>query len=944
MTPDQFIQKWSQSSLKESAAAKEHFLDLCALLHQATPAEADPTGEWYTFEKGASKAGGGEGFADVWRKGCFAWEYKGPNKDLTLAYGQLVKYAGALENPPLLVVSDTRLIRIYTSFTNTTQRKIEIPLETINEPAQLDILRRLFEDPESLNPALTAAALTAEAAATVAELAEALRNRGIGAERTAHFLMQTMFCFYAEDAGLLPEKLLTRLLNATHKQPQFFAAQFSALFATMRTGGFFGPEEIEFFNGGLFEASDPPALDRREIAILKKAALLDWTAIEPSIFGTLFERGLDPAKRSQLGAHYTDRASILRILEPVLFAPIRAQWAAVRDRLAAAKSSRAATQIFGDFLEQLHATVVLDPACGSGNFLYLALLGLKDIEYQILLEAERDFHLPRIFPAIGPRNVAGLEISPYAAELAMVTIWIGQIQWDLRNSGGYHKDPVLDTLERIECRDALMNADGTEAAWPPATVIVGNPPFLGNKRMIFELGEDYVTRLRKLYDGRVPGGAELVCYWFEKARTQIVGGLTQRAGLVATQAIRGSLNRTVIDRIRETAKIFDAYSDEPWIVEGAAVRVSLICFSPESLPVRLNGKEASEISSDLTASGTDLPSSAPLAENSHRIFMGITKVGPFEISSELARSWLQAPANPNGRSNGEVIFPWRNGSDLTSRPGDSWIVDFGCDHSEVEAAQFELPFEHILSHVRPERIQNRRSAYAKYWWRFAEPRPAMRRGLSELTRFIATPRVSKHRLFVWCHRRVVPDCRLFVVCRDDDTTFGVLHSHIHEAWALATSSRHGVGNDPTYNAASCFETFPFPDGLTPNIPAAQYAGNPHAIAIAAAARHLTQLRDRWLNPPELVNIVPEVVPGYPDRLVPKSVEAAAELKKRTLTNLYNAKPAWLRNAHAQLDAAVAAAYGWPADLPDDEILRRLLALNHARAAANSTELAPAGPE
>ena len=941
MTPDQFIEKWSRSALKESAAAKEHFLDLCALLHQPTPAQADPDGDWYTFEKGAGKAGGGDGFADVWRKGCFAWEYKGPNKDLNLAYGQLVKYAGDLENPPLLVVSDTKLIRIYTSFTNTTQRKIEIPLETINQPAQLDILRRIFEDPESLNPALTAAKLTTEAAATVAELAEALRNRGIDPARTAHFLMQTMFCFYAEDAGLLPGKLLTRVLDVTHKRPEFFARQFTALFETMRTGGFFGPEEIEYFNGGLFEASDPPALDRREIAILIKAARLDWTAIEPSIFGTLFERGLDPAKRSQLGAHYTDRASILRILEPVLFTPVRAQWAAARERLAATKSPKAARELFEEFLEQLRATVVLDPACGSGNFLYLALLGLKDLEFQILLEAERDFHLPRIFPAIGPRNVAGLELSPYAAELAMVTIWIGQIQWDLKSSGGYARNPILDTLERIECRDALINADGTESVWPAATVIVGNPPFLGDKKMISELGEEYVTRLRKLFDRRVPGGADLVCYWFEKSRAQIEAGQARRAGLVATNSIRGGQNRKVLERIRESGNIFHAWSDQEWVVEGAAVRVSLVCFANDAdLPVALDGLPVAEVFADLTAA-QNLVSAQPLRENAGLSHIGVQNNGPFDIPGERARSWLQLPCNPNGCPNSEVLRPRRNALDVVRQSSDTWLIDFG-DRDQSEAELYEAPFEFVLTTVKPIRDDQRRESRRRQYWRLGENQFRMRRAIAPISRYLATPRIAKHRLFVWLESSILPDCQLVVIARDDDTTFGILHSRFHELWSLALCTWLGVGNDPRYTPSSTFETFPFPDGLTPNIPAPQYADDPRAIAIAAAARTLTQLRDRWLNPPELVNVVPEVVPGYPDRLIPKSVEAASELKKRTLTNLYNAKPAWLRNAHAQLDSAVAAAYGWPANLPDDEILRLLLALNHARAAQPAPPAPPSG--
>ncbi len=209
----------------------------------------------------------------------------------------------------------------------------------------------------------------------------------------------------------------------------------------------------------------------------------------------------------------------------------------------------------------------------------------------------------------------------------------------------------------------------------------------------------------------------------------------------------------------------------------------------------------------------------------------------------------------------------------------------------------------------------------------------MWRALQSLTRYIATPRVAKHRLFVWLHPKIVPDARLFVFSREDDTTFGILHSRFHEVWNLRTCSWHGVGNDPTYNGESVFGTFPFPEGLAPNMPATEYKDDPRAIAIAAVAKRLNERREAWLNPSDLVRREPEVVPGFPDRLLPVSGAMATILNKRTLTNLYNERPTWLVNAHRDLDAAVAAAYGWPADIADDDALARLLELNKARAGA-----------
>jgi type II restriction/modification system DNA methylase subunit YeeA len=223
---------------------------------------------------------------------------------------------------------------------------------------------------------------------------------------------------------------------------------------------------------------------------------------------------------------------------------------------------------------------VLDPACGSGNFLYLSLRALKDLEHRANLDAEALGLQRQLAIETSPANVLGIEINAYAAELARVTVWVGEIQWMLKNGYDFRRNPILATLDHIEHRDALLNEDGSEAAWPKADVIVGNPPFLGDKMMRGELGRRNVERLRKRYEGRVPGGADLVTYWFEKARAQIEAGQLKGAGLVATQAIRAGSNRKVLERICETTRIFDAWSDEEWVNDGAAVRVSLLGFGP----------------------------------------------------------------------------------------------------------------------------------------------------------------------------------------------------------------------------------------------------------------------------------------------------------------------------------------------------------------------------
>jgi type II restriction/modification system DNA methylase subunit YeeA len=326
--------------------------------------------------------------------------------------------------------------------------------------------------------------------------------------------------------------------------------------------------------------------------------------------------------------------------------------------------------------------------------------------------------------------------------------------------------------------------------------------------------------------------------------------------------------------------------------------------------------------------------------------LGNTKGGAFDIEGQVARGWLTDPLNPNGRANSDVLSPWVNGLDLTRRPRDMWIIDFGWTMSEAEAALYEAPFDCAVAKIKAERTARQPRGYAKAWWRHERPRPDMWAALNilegegQVRRFIATPTVAKHRLFLWIDGAVCPDHQLIVIARDDETTFGFLQSRFHEAWSLRLGTWLGVGNDPRYTPTTTFETFPFPEGVTPNIPAADYADDPRALRIAEAAKKLDDLRRAWLNPPDLVDIVPEVkptaVPGeaprrYPDRIVPKTAEAAVKLKERTLTNLYDQRPRWLADAHETLDRAVAAAYGWPEDISTEDALARLLSLNLERA-------------
>ncbi len=943
MTPGQFITKWRHVELKERTASQSHFNDLCRLLGVDDPITADPKGEWFTFEKGASITGGGEGWADVWRHECFAWEYKGKRKDLDAAYNQLLKYKDSLQNPPLLIVSDMDRILVRTNWTNTVQEIHAIRLDDLNDAHTRDLLRNCFVNPDALRPQKTRAMLTQEAADKFIAIAQRLRQRGHDPQAVAHFVIRLVFCMFAEDVGLLPDHMFTRVVKSAHGKPATFAKKVAALFAAMRTGGDYGADTVEWFNGGLFDSDDVLPLEWNDVEDLIRTSALDWSDIDPSIFGTLFERGLDPDKRSQLGAHYTDRDKIMMIVNPVVVEPLRAEWAGVKSRIeglfgtmSTATARAGAIALKDTFRERLRAFRILDPACGSGNFLYLALNALKNIEKQVNLDAEA-MGIGKVTDAslTGPENLLGIELNPYAAELARVSVWIGDIQWSRRNGFEPARNPILRKLDTIECRDAILAPDGTRAGWPKADVVVGNPPFLGNKKMIRELGEDYTVALRKAY-ADVPGGVDLVAYWFARAWGQMQAGALARAGLVATNSIRGGANREVLKPIVQGGRIFEAWGDENWTVDGAAVRVSLVCFKKgKGSAALLDGSEVSQVSSDLTRAGdgVEFANASLLPDNKGVSFQGPVLVGDFDVDYTIAVTWLLAPSNPNGKKNNEVLRPLRNGKDLTTRPRESWVINFG-DMSEGDAALFELPFKHVVLHVQSRRLRANDVQRRTNWWRLGRSGAAFFAAIGDKSRFIATSQVAKHRMFVWLDPAIQPHQTVIAIARDDDTTFGILHSRFHELWSLRMGT--SLEDRPRYTPSTTFETFPFPEGLTPNIPAAAYANDPRAVAIAAAAARLNDLRENWLNPPDLVKREPEVVPGYPDRILPVNEAAAKVLKTRTLTNLYNLRPTWLDHAHAALDRAVADAYGWGAEwdagMSGDDILARLFRLNQQRAA------------
>jgi len=418
----------------------------------------------------------------------------------------------------------------------------------------------------------------------------------------------------------------------------------------------------------------------------------------------------------------------------------------------------------------------------------------------------------------------------------------------------------------------------------------------------------------------------------------------KRVGLLATTAIRQAGARHVLQTIGETAEIFFAVSDRDWILDGAAVRISMVGFGKllETEKPVFDGSPVVKINSDLTA-GVDATKKHTLRANLGLCFMGTKKVGAFDVDTPTAVGFLRSP-NPDLRPNSDVVRPYRNGSDLVRKPSNRWIVDFGTDRGMSDAALYDKPFAYVVECIKPTREKNARKSRAEKWWLLGETLPAFRRAVKGLARYIATPCVSKFRVFVWLDTSVIPDGKLIMVAWDDDYHFGILHSRLHEAWTLATCGWHGKGNDPNYNPTICFETFPFPKPT-----------DAQGEAIAMAAKRLDELRNNWLNPPEWTRTETLEFPGSADgpwkryidpatvddrgigtvrypRLVPRDAECAKELKKRTLTNLYNERPTWLDLAHRKLDEAVFAAYGWEPSLSDEDLLAALLALNLERSA------------
>ena len=961
MTPQEFVEKWANSPLGEKQIAQAHFLDVCRLVGVEMPGGIGMTqrGDTFVFEQ-SLKGATGYGFADVYYENHFAVEYKSPDKykDLNAAYEQLQRYRENLKNPPLLVVTDINHWEIHTNYPNTEKRVYRFGHSEIAADNEvLGWLRAMFHAPERLHPGRNTEQITKDAADAFKLIADNMRDWDAAPTRIAYFLTKLVFCLFAEDVGLLPtiagepQGVFSYIIEHSRGKPSVFKQYVQNLFVAMNEGGNLFMRDIPYFNGTLFNVVTVETLQPNAIEELSKAAKLNWASIEPSIFGTLFERSLDPNKRSQRGAHYTSRDDILLIVEPVLMQPLRYAWdtvqleaAPIRERYDNAGTGRAKSnarkQLLAkrdEILARIRGTTVLDPACGSGNFLYVSLQMLMDLEKEVvhhplwagLQMATREVH---------PRQMYGIEIDPIAHALASIVVWIGYIQWRISNGYGQEfGEPILEELEdNIVCHDAILAFDEagqpTEPAWPKVDVIVGNPPFLGGKKQRRELGDEYIERLLASFP-QIHGEADLSTYWFEKSRQQVKSGQAKRVGLLSTNSIRGVRSRTVLDRIKEMGDIFMAWSDREWILDGAAVRVSMIGFDNGSQTAKtLDGEVVNEINPDLT--GADYISAAlRLPENRDISFMGLSPTGDFPISNGLAQKMLRANIQ-----NRRVLRRYISGKDLTTRDRMNWIVDLtGLDLQQ--AAQYELPMQYLLEHVKPYRDSHRNAKLRTNWWLFEAARTGMVNALRDKSRQLMTSLTAKHRFFIWYPSEARAANTVVAIARADDYMFGMLHSKIHVVWALRKGAT--LEDRPRYNNSTTFETFPFPWP-----PGAEDLSHPAHARISAAAAQLHQERDTWLNPGSAR------VGKSPPNSLGGDLEGG-KLKDRTLTNLYNALQVWrkqdsmktkpaaanfaprLDQLHRELDQAVCDAYGWEDAILDDEeeILRRLLALNLERAAS-----------
>ena len=1031
-----YIERWGGGISRggnETANLQMFLTELCTLLDlpQPDPARADRNVNAYTFERSITEQffDGGKTARriDLYRRGCFVLEGKDTGKKvesdgwdaaITKALKQAEVYARALPveegRPPFIVVVDVGIsFSLFSEFSRSggnyvafpDQRNHKIALEQLRNPDTRELLRTVWLEPLGLDPTRYAGKITRVIADQLAKLAKSLEESGHPAEQVASFLMRCLFTMFSEDVGLLPERSFTDLLTNLKAKPESFCRQLRSLWQTMNTGGFAPALDADVlrFNGGLFADAQVIELNAEQVGLLAAASKADWRYVEPAIFGTLLERALNPRERHKLGAHYTPRAYVERLVLPTIIEPLRAEWADVQAAALTYKQQRktkeAVTEI-RKFHHQLCQTRVLDPACGSGNFLYVTLEHMKRLEAEVLevlgsIVKSGSFELEGL--TVDPHQFLGLEINPRAAKIAEMVLWIGYLQWHFRTYGKVNPpEPVLRDFHNIEHRDALITYDAVElvtdesgkpvtrwdgvttktspitgeqvpdeaaqvqqciyrnpkkAEWPKANYIVGNPPYIGARRIRLALGDDYLTALRSAYSD-IPEHADFVMYWWAKASDAVGSGVTEKFGLITTNSLRQTFSRKVVDASFERNPglgISFVVPDHPWVdsTDGAAVRVTLTTVgsnTDEGRIARVVCEQAlgdDEIAVDLAfETGHITPNLTigvdPAKANELRANHGIACVG-FQLTGQgFIVDSVQARLLDNGKEGHGIIRPLLTGRDLNQSPRGLYAIDlFGLSVDEVRA-EYPMIYQWLLERVKPERDQNKDHSSREFWWLFARTRADFRPALADPSFVVATSLTAKHRVFTRVAASTVCDSTTVIFAVDDFFNFGVLSSRIHIAWALAAGGRLGVGNDSRYNKTRCFETFPFPDA-TPT---------QQATIRELAERLDTQRKRQQAQHPELT------LTGMYNVLEKLRGGEALTAKEQ----LINSKGlvSMLRELHDDLDHAVFAAYGWDdlaaqlvglpgatTPLPDksdaqaeaeEAVLLRLVELNSQRAA------------
>ncbi|MGV3708220.1 MAG: class I SAM-dependent DNA methyltransferase [Gemmatimonas sp.] len=995
--------RWTDVGAAERANYQVYVIELCEAIGVERPRPAAPSGRMgegvaYQFEfpvKTTSRDGDvSTNFIDLFKDGCFALEAKdavegaGTTRLLTKAFGQVSNYAKDLsDRPPYIMVLDVgKTLIVWDRWAGTYggfhlgQR---IDLRTLaDQPDNVALLRDIWTDPSIRDPRRRSQRITVEIAGLLAELASTLEARGNDAEKVARFLIRCVFSMFAEDVQLLPQKAFTNLLDAVADAgPQAFVDAAEDLWKAMDAGTRFGYHKLLRFNGHFFANAEALPLDKSEIAILRRAAEADWSAVEPSIFGTLLVRALTPEERHRLGAEYTPRAFIERLVRPTVEEPVRERWTAVQaevlqlmDTSAARKArkdkkdsadARKARKSVQDFHAWLRGLQILDPACGSGNFLYVTMHTLKRIEVEVfrLLRELSGGQLDARLSEIDPSQFHGIEVKPWAREIAELTLWIGFHQFWRQQHGDVQPDePLLRDTGTLEQRDAVLAWDSIrhvpekdrpdptprivhpvtgklvpdpnaklkyyeyvgarQAEWPEADFIVGNPPYLGNKRMREEFGDGYVDSLRRIYPD-LPESIDFVMYWWVKAAICVAKGETAHAGLITTNSITQSWNRPIVESaISDGALVRWAAPDHPWVDEadGAAVRVAMtvLTFQPK-IAIRVEVDENAHITSsslaerlnaDLT-SHADVPraASVTLLSNDGLASRGFQLIGAgFQLKSEEALTLLRREPNAS-----TVLRPYLHGKDLASRSRNHYVIDFAL-MTEDEARKYPTLFDIVRTRVKPERDANARSSYSKFWWRFGEPRRQFRNAVAGLNRYIATPQTAKYRYFTFLSSTIAPDDMLVAISSNDGWVLGVLSASVHIVWSVAAGARLGIGNDSRYNQSTCFSPFPFPD------PSPELRTRIATIAESLDAHRKAAIdRDVSVTMTGMYNVIAKLRSG--EALTPK---------ERAIHEI--AACGVLRDMHDELDKLVAEAYGWPWPMSDAEILDRLVALHDVRVA------------